>query len=102
MHQSGVMHRDLKSENVLIGANGHARLTDFGISEGNLPIDDEGLHKEFPIGTPEYMAPEMYRTDKNGEASYGWSTDFWALGLVIYEMLGNGAHPFKFGPGKTV
>lgn len=36
MHEAGVMHRDLKSENVMIGANGHAKLTDFGISEGNL------------------------------------------------------------------
>jgi len=36
------------------------------------------------------MAPEMYDQSKKGEATYGWSVDFWALGLVIYEMLAKG------------
>jgi serine/threonine protein kinase len=42
MHDNGVMHRDLKTENILIGSDGHAKLTDFGVSKGNLPKNEQG------------------------------------------------------------
>ena len=103
MHKAGVIMRDLKTENVMIGANGHARLTDFGVSEGSVPLSNSGIHSSKTKGTPEYMAPEMYDIDeKSGEATYGFSVDFWALGLVIYEMLSGGRHPFKKGPNMLV
>lgn len=59
MHENGVMHRDLKTENVLISSDGHAKLTDFGVSKGNLPKYDQGAIDEKAKGTLFYMAPEM-------------------------------------------
>jgi len=47
-------------------------------------------------GTPEYMAPEIVTSEE-----YGFSVDFFSLGLVIYEMLTGGQHPFKKGPDAT-
>ena len=89
MHKNGVMHRDLKSENVLIDKEGHIRLTDFGVSKGNI-TDKFGRTKTVMKGTIEYIAPEMIT-----DSEYGFSVDFYSLGLVIYEMLSAGEHPFK-------
>ena len=85
MHDNGVMHRDLKTENILIGSDGHAKLTDFGVSKGNLPKNEQGAQETRAKGTSFYQAPEML----TGQP-YGWTIDFWALGLVIYEMLSQG------------
>jgi len=59
MHENGVMHRDLKSENVLIDAEGHVKLTDFGVSKGNINCKVTGRTRTKMKGTVEYVAPEM-------------------------------------------
>ena len=89
------MHRDMKSENVLIDGKGNIKLTDFGISKGNIK-DAQGRTRTLMKGTPEYMAPEIVNSEE-----YGYSVDFFSLGLVIYEMLTGGEHPFKKGPDAT-
>lgn len=89
LHKSGVVYRDLKPENVLIDAEGHVRLTDFGLSKGGLESND-GLTESF-CGTPEYLAPEIIR-----DREYGYSVDWYSFGLVLYEML-TGMNPFKTG-----
>jgi len=89
LHNMGVVYRDLKPENVLIDAEGHIRLTDFGLSKAGLRENDN--RTESFCGTPEYLAPEIIR-DKN----YSYSVDWYSFGLVTYEML-TGINPFKSG-----
>ena len=89
LHDSGVVYRDLKPENVLIDSEGHIRLTDFGLSKGGLH-ETNGRTESF-CGTPEYLAPEVIK-----EKNYGFSVDWYSFGLVLYEML-SGINPFKTG-----
>jgi Protein kinase domain len=86
-HAQGVVHRDVKPENILLTAEGRALLTDFGISReldvlraaaGTRTLAATGL----PVGTPEYMAPEQLR---GGAADQ--RVDVYALGAVLYELL---------------
>jgi len=96
-HSHGVIHRDVKPENILLTTQGDALLADFGIaraltSTGETGKDgrDSGLTKSgFAIGTPAYMSPEQAA----GERSVDARTDIYSLGAVLYEMLA-GEPPF--------
>jgi serine/threonine protein kinase len=103
VHASGLLHTDLKLENVLIAADGHIRLTDFGLSR-NYSKQDQGFHKllgqfqELMIeargpsevhhergtayGTCGYTAPEIF-----SGAAPSTASDIWSLGVILYEML---------------
>ena len=92
-HAVGVVHRDLKPGNVLIGTSksttdaARVAVTDFGIAVGL--VDDVRLTRDHALlGTPAYMAPEQVRG-----GTVDARTDIYALGLVLYEML-TGALPF--------
>ncbi|CAI2373711.1 unnamed protein product [Moneuplotes crassus] len=84
LHSSGYMYRDLKMENILLDAQGHIKLVDFGISKKLFKAPQE-LQEERTntfCGTPEYLAPEV-RSKQN----YNKSVDFWSFGVLLYSMI---------------
>src|SRR4051812_33156627 len=88
-HRAGIVHRDVKPANVLVGANGHACLTDFGIATttGDSSLTTHGAL----IGSPSYMAPERV----NGEEPRP-EVDLWSLGATLYAAV-EGRPPFARG-----
>jgi serine/threonine protein kinase len=89
LHKLGVMHRDVKLENILLDSEGHAVLSDFGLSKMFLPDEKRKAHTW--CGTLVYMAPEL--VSKNSEG-YNMAVDWWSLGIVTYELL-TGRSPFE-------
>jgi serine/threonine protein kinase len=85
LHCHGVIYRDLKLENILLDDLGHVALTDFGLSKDE--CNETNLANTF-CGTPVYVAPEVIAKE-----AYGFSIDWWALGVVMYELL-SGRVPF--------
>ena len=79
-HAAGVLHRDVKPANVMLGGGGRLLLADFGIAKSNQSADLTATG--IALGTPAYMAPELAR----GEAATS-ASDRYALGVVAYELL---------------
>ncbi|WP_333753267.1 serine/threonine-protein kinase [Streptomyces sp. IBSBF 2394] len=86
-HAAGVLHRDVKPDNVLLGRYERVVLTDFGIAqiEGETSLTDTGGF----VGSPEYIAPERVLGQRPGPAS-----DLWSLGVVLYAAT-EGVSPFR-------
>lgn len=85
-HSQGVIHRDLKAQNIMIGASGQIKIIDFGLARS---MRLEGMTATGLImGTPEYMAPEQVAGKHVDER-----TDIYALGVMLFEML-TGRLPF--------
>lgn len=90
LHGLGILHRDLKPDNILITESGGVKIIDFGISE--FVETEDAYHKtqkKSRMGTPHYMSPEQQ--DEPQKVSYG--TDIFSLGIIAYELyLGHPAH----------
>ncbi|MCQ9133119.1 serine/threonine-protein kinase [Streptomyces hilarionis] len=95
LHGLGWVHGDLKPDNVLIMADGSARLADFGLS-----VELTGTHAYIPpLGTPDYLPPERWQASLGERGvQVRQSTDVWALGVMIHQVFAGGASPF---PGAT-
>jgi serine/threonine protein kinase/tetratricopeptide (TPR) repeat protein len=95
-HEHGVVHRDLKTANVMVTASGRIKVLDFGLAKraiadalGDLTTRDSLTSDGAILGTVPYMAPEQLR----GRAA-DVRTDIWALGVILYEMA-SGVRPFS-------
>ncbi|WP_069870495.1 serine/threonine-protein kinase [Streptomyces malaysiensis] len=86
-HEAGVLHRDVKPDNVLLGRSGRVVLTDFGIAqiEGEQRLTETGGF----VGSPEFIAPERVLGQRPGPES-----DLWSLGVVLYAAV-EGMSPFR-------
>jgi eukaryotic-like serine/threonine-protein kinase len=98
-HAHGVLHRDVKPENILLTAQGDALLTDFGIARPlTAATDGTGLTEAgLAVGTPQYMSPEQAA----GERTLDARSDVYALGSVCYEMLA-GEPPFVGSSAQAI
>ena len=91
LHERGIVHRDIKLENVMVDTNGYIKIIDFGLAK----YLDHGESAMTFCGTAEYFAPEVIT-----RTGHDRMVDWWAVGVLIFEML-FGTSPF-FNPNRQV
>ena len=85
-HDNGVIHRDVKDENIFVSTEGEFKIGDFGVSK----VLKDSSKAESLKGTPNFLAPEVYL----GQEAYTKSVDLYSLGIVLYRLLNYNRNPF--------
>ena len=85
MHAESILHRDIKSDNILCSSNGDIKIADLGLSAF---LSEEKIYRKTPAGTLNWMSPEIL-----SGTIYSYEVDVWAFGIFIHE-LGTGQPPF--------
>ncbi len=93
LHSFAIVHRDIKPENVLIDAEGHVKLADFGLSK---QLPNKKARTYTFCGTDCYISPEMI----HGDWGHGLAVDFWQLGCLLFELV-SGQPAFHCGKNRT-
>ena len=85
-HDNGIIHRDIKDDNIFVSDQGEYKIGDFGVSK----VLKDGSKAESLKGTPNFLAPEVYL----GKSGYTKSVDLYSLGVVLYRLLNYSRNPF--------